>query len=579
VHPPSEHFVRSRRLLNRVQVCLEQDIGLQTLSHEPPRPGGEANRPSEVLAQLNLSASSSAVRTRLASLIEVLQSAAGAEDFLERASRSVVELIGLDSALVLLLRDGQWRCVAEHHQSPSVANSSGFASRRLLQRMQEERRTVFSDGMGVLSGDYSQTGVLAVVCAPICDKSGQIIGALYGDRQSPIHSPLPIGPEEATFAEALAHTIAVGLQRQSQEKEALEQRVRFDQFFSRELAEQLAKNPEILTAKDALVTILIADIRGFSTVSERMGAKLTLQWIQDTLDELTTIVMHHSGVVDYIGDAIIAMWGAPVEQPDQARRACQAALDMQVALGPLNARWRDQLAVETQLATGIHTGVAQVGNIGSRRKFKYGALGHTVNLASRVQGATKHLRTSLLITKATHEALGGGFVTRRIGAVQVVNIEEPVQVYEIRLVDDERERLLCQLYEKALGEFEAQQFRRAARTLGDYIPNYEDDGPSHICCGAPSMAWSSPLPRSMPLGSCPENKCLGALTGVSGDLGDQPHAVDGLGGVVSAAGFETFFAVARHGMSRQRDNRPRVAQACGVARWRRNRRAPAFACP
>src|SRR5213080_2388206 len=101
-----------------------------------------------------------------------------------------------------------------------------ITSRRLRQRMQEERRTVFSDGTGVLSGDYSQTGVLAVVCAPICDKSGQIIGALYGDRQSPLHSPMPIGPEEATFAEALAHTIAVGLQRQSQEKDALEQRVR-----------------------------------------------------------------------------------------------------------------------------------------------------------------------------------------------------------------------------------------------------------------------------------------------------------------------------------------------------------------
>jgi adenylate cyclase len=492
--PPNEQRICPRKATiafgpdnsYRAHVSLEQDIGLKTLTHEPPRPGDISSRPSDVLDQLHLSATSSAVRGRLKSLIEVLQSAAGSEDFLERAAKSVVELIGLDSALVLLLREGQWRCVAEYHQSPASASSSGLASRRLLTRMQEEHRTVFSDGRGVLSGDHSQTGVLAVVCAPICDKSGQIIGALYGDRQSPIHAPTPIGPEEATFAEALAHTIAVGLQRQTQEKEALEQRVRFDQFFSRELAEQLSKNPEILTAKDALVTILIADIRGFSAVSERMGAKVTLQWIQDTLDELTQIVMQHGGVVvDYMGDAILAMWGAPVQQPDQARRACQAALDMQVALGPLNARWKDQLAVETLLAIGIHTGVTQVGNIGSRRKFKYGALGHTVNLASRVQGATKHLRTSLLITQATHDALGcnsqdSGFLTRRIGAIQVVNIEEPVQVHELRLVNDERQRLLCELYENALSEFESQQFRRAARTLGDYIPKYEDDGPSHI---------------------------------------------------------------------------------------------------
>lgn len=509
--PPNEQRVCARQASiafgpdcsYRAFISLEQDIGLQTLSHEPPRPSGESNQPSDVLEQLNLSASPSAIRGRLKSLIEVLQSAAGAEDFLERAARSVVELIGLDSALVLLLRDGQWRCVAEHHQSSSPANSSGFASRRLLQRMQHERRTVFSDGSGVLSGDYSQTGVLAVVCAPICDKSGQIIGALYGDRQSPIQAPLPIGQEEATFAEALAHTIAVGLQRQTQEKEALEQRIRFDQFFSRELAEQLVKNPEILTAKDALVTILIADIRSFSAVSERLGAKVTLQWIQDTLDELTSVVMDHGGVVDYIGDAVIAMWGAPVEQPDQARRACQAALDMQVALGPLNARWKDQLAIETQLAIGIHTGVAQVGNIGSRRKFKYGALGHSVNLASRVQGATKHLRTSLLITQATHDALGTGFLTRRIGAIQVVNIEEPLQVYEIRLVNDERQRQLCELYERALGEFESQQFRRAAQTLGDYIPNYEDDGPSQILLWRAVNGLVQPTPTFDPAWKLP----------------------------------------------------------------------------
>ncbi|HMC12645.1 MAG TPA: adenylate/guanylate cyclase domain-containing protein, partial [Pirellulaceae bacterium] len=340
----------------KAHVWLEEDptIGLQTLSHEPPLPGSSGpNRPSEVLAQLELTATSSAVRNRLASLIEVLQSAAGSEDFLERAARAVVELMDLDSAQVLLWQDGQWRSAAEHYRSLSANRTSSSASRRLLERMRDERRTVFADGMGVLSGDFSQTGVLAVVCAPICNKGGEVIGALYGDRQSPIHAPLPIGPAEATFAEALAYTIAVGLQRQVQEKEVIEQRIRFDQFFSRELAEELAKNPEILTAKDALVTILFADIRGFSAVSERLGAELTLQWIQDTLDALTSVVMDYGGVVaDYIGDEIMAMWGAPVEQPDQARRACQAALEMQVALGPLNARWSSQIQAETQIAIG-----------------------------------------------------------------------------------------------------------------------------------------------------------------------------------------------------------------------------------
>src|SRR5207244_10881916 len=133
---------------------------------------------------------------------------------------------------------------------------------------------------------------------------------------------------------------------------------------------------------------------------------------------------------------------ARIEQPDQARQAFQAALKMQVAVAQLNAHWSSKLQTEIEVAIGIHTGIAQVGNIGSLRKFKYGALGHTVNLASRVQGANKHLRTSLLITKETFDALGSGFLTRRIGAIQVVNLEQPIDVYEIRTVDDEQARVI-----------------------------------------------------------------------------------------------------------------------------------------
>jgi adenylate cyclase len=462
-------------------------------------------RPSDVLGQLDLSADhATALRAKLSSLIEVLQSAAGSADFLKAAAKAVVELMELDTAHVLLREDGQWRSRAEHRREPQAAGPAFSASRRLLERMRADRRTVWSDGVADLAGDYSQAGVLAVVCAPICNRGGDVIGALYADRQSPVAEPRSITPADAMFAEALAYVIAVGLERMNQEKEAVEQRVRFEQFFSRELAEQLAAHPEILTGKDALVTMLAADIRGFSAISERLGAQLTLQWMQDTLDALTAVVMHYGGVVvDYVGDEILAMWGAPVEQADQARRACQAALEMQVALGPLNARWSTRLGAEIQVAIGIHTGMAQVGNVGSRRKFKYGALGHTVNLTSRVQGANKHLRTSLLITKATHDALGSGFLTRRIGSIHAVNMEQPVELYELRLIDDERGRVLCQLYEKALGEFEAQQFRRAARTLGDFIPNYEDDGASHILLWRAVNGLVQPVPSFDPAWKLP----------------------------------------------------------------------------
>ena len=460
-----------------------EPLDVYSLPHQAPVPGHSSVELAATFSPESLPKEHAhAVRHWLKSITEVLQSAAGSDEFLQRAARGVVKLMNFDTARVLLLENGQWSCQAQQERSGGDEGECRVPSRRILERAKAERRTIWSDGNEELSGDFSQVGVHAVVCAPICNRSGEVVGALYADRHSTSSSPGALITEpEALFVETLAYGIAVGLERTAQEKSALEQRVRFEQFFSRELAEQLTLNPGLLTSKDALVTILFADIRGFSGISERVGAEVKLQWIQDILDDLTEVVMRHGGVVvDYIGDAIMAMWGAPVPQSDQARLACQAALEMQIALGPLNERWRDRLGGDIEIAAGIHTGITQVGNIGSRRKFKYGPLGHAVNLASRVQGANKHLKSSLLITRSTHDALGSGFLTRRLCAIQVVNIEQPVDVFELRLTDDEDGRVLCQLYEKALEEFEAQDFRRAARTLGDYLRNYQDDGPSHI---------------------------------------------------------------------------------------------------
>ena len=123
------------------------------------------------------------------------------------------------------------------------------------------------------------------------------------------------------------------------------------------------------------MTLLFADVRGFSRISERLGPAGTVNWINDIMGALSTCVLDHQGVlVDYIGDELIAMWGAPKEAPDHARRACRAALDMLAKLPELNERWRSTLKEPMGLGIGINTGVAQVGNTGSAYKFKYGAL-------------------------------------------------------------------------------------------------------------------------------------------------------------------------------------------------------------
>jgi adenylate cyclase len=174
------------------------------------------------------------------------------------------------------------------------------------------------------------------------------------------------------------------------------------------------------------------------------------------------------------------MWGAPQEQPDHARLACLAALDMLARIPELNARWQEALDGPMALGVGINSGKARVGNMGSRQKFKYGPLGHTVNLASRVQGATKYLRCRVLVTKFTQAQLGADFDTRRLCKVRVVNIEEPVDLYEVAAHAPPVWHDLKTHYEQALDEFERGDFRAAARLLGPLLGEHADDGPALV---------------------------------------------------------------------------------------------------
>jgi adenylate cyclase len=189
-------------------------------------------------------------------------------------------------------------------------------------------------------------------------------------------------------------------------------------------------------------------------------------------------VLKEEGVlVDYIGDELMAMWGAPGDQPDHAARACRAALAILDRIPELNKRWHSTLGGDMQLGIGINTGIAYVGNVGSRHKFKYGALGNTVNLGSRVQGATKYFKACILVTEETARHLDDSFMTRRLGRVRVVGIETPVQLYELFSPDWAFGCQAKENYERALELFEKKEFNAAARTLGNWRFQCSSDEP------------------------------------------------------------------------------------------------------
>jgi adenylate cyclase len=184
------------------------------------------------------------------------------------------------------------------------------------------------------------------------------------------------------------------------------------------------------------LTILFSDIRGFTSLSEKLSAEQVVAMLNEYLGEMTEIVFAHGGTLDkFIGDAVMALWGAPLPVDDHARRAAECALAMTAALERLNARWSEsgEGAAGLRIGIGINTGEAVVGNIGSlRHKLEYTAIGDAVNLASRLEGLNKEMGTTIIVSEATRAALGEGFDTAPLKEVNVKGKEQAVLVHELR---------------------------------------------------------------------------------------------------------------------------------------------------
>jgi adenylate cyclase len=415
----------------------------------------------------------------LQALMSVFQSAAGSEKFLADAAVATARIAKLDHAAVLLWQKNDWKLVTQHSSRPSL-QSQWQPSRTILNEVLTSRSTV---RQLPASGDalaHSLVSVESLVAAPILDGHGEVIGAIYGDRRSAsLTGPSAITEVEARVVDLLACGVSTGLARMEQERVAVEARVRFEQFFTPELTRELELQPDLLAGRDAKVTLLFCDVRRFSSFSERLGPSGTFAWMNDVMHMLSECVIDNDGVlVDYIGDELIAMWGAPRPCPEQAMMATQAGIDAVRRLADLNRRWQDQLGEPMDFGIGINSGTARVGNTGSPRKFKYGPLGSCVNLASRVQSATKQVGVRFMVTGSTAAGLDPTIKRRRLCKVRVLNIDEPTELYEI--ADDECASWIAHLetFEQALTAFENDDCMTAIHLAGSLIKHLPNDGPT-----------------------------------------------------------------------------------------------------
>lgn len=413
----------------------------------------------------------------LEAVLEVLQSATGKTQFYEQAARALVNLAGLDHGAVVLKTDQGWETRFTYPPQTEGTAEAWAPSKRMLKRM-EETMTAIGETFGQDHDlQTSAVGIRQLLAAPIIGRDGMVKGALYGERRS--SGGTKTSAYELLAVKLLAGGVANGIARLEIEEAAAAAHKMLDSFFTKELAEELMTNEKLLEGKDTEVSLLFADVKNFSAITERLGAQATMRWMNDVLTALSDCVLRHGGIViDFIGDELFAMFGAPKHQPDHASRACRAAIEMSKSMASIDERWQSVVKQKTKLSIGINTGVSRVGNTGCEQRFKYGALGPDVNLASRTRGATKYLRTDLVVTDSTKAQLGEEFRSRRLCRVKVINIERPVDLHEIFVNPPDNWEDLKTRYEHALDLFESQDFLRASRELGLLMTQFAEDGPS-----------------------------------------------------------------------------------------------------
>lgn len=276
-------------------------------------------------------------------------------------------------------------------------------------------------------------GLVALIAA-----SAVVGGVAYALFLTPGVFLRVVAPISGMWAAVLAMGVASYWQER---RRAAEIRQLFGMYVSNDVVSEMIAHPERirLGGEQREITVLFADLANFTAVSERLAPDEVANMINLYLEAMTTVILSSGGTVDkYIGDAIMAFWGAPLPDPDHALHAVSSAVAMQAAMADLQPTLARMGLGGLSVRIGVHSGLAVVGNMGSSRRFDYTALGDTVNLASRLEGVNKRYRTGVLLSEATVRQLGSRVTVRRVDRVRVQGKAIPVDVYtpcpDLRLI-------------------------------------------------------------------------------------------------------------------------------------------------
>lgn len=262
----------------------------------------------------------------------------------------------------------------------------------------------------------------------------------------------------------------------------------FSHYVQEELVDQLVENPEMLKlgGEKKEITVLFSDLKGFTSISESLDPEDLVDLLNSYLTDMTRIIFDNKGTLDkYIGDAIMAFWGAPVNQTNHAELACRTALQMIACTKEKSRQWAGDDGPPISVRYGINTGMMVAGNMGSEDRFNYTVMGDAVNLGARLEPANNQFGTEVIISEYTYRQLNDEFICRPLDLIVVKGKSEPVKIYELMADFQNSEDLdecktIADKFEKALSHYYEKDWDKAEEVLHEIQKIRPGDGPVQV---------------------------------------------------------------------------------------------------
>jgi len=297
------------------------------------------------------------------------------------------------------------------------------------------------------------------------------------------------------YASAMSFTAATEGRQKAQIKGL------FEKYVDRAVVQQIIDNPSLvkLGGEEREITTMFADIEAFTTLAEKLGPQNTVSVLNSYLTEMTNIILETNGTIDkYIGDAIMAFWGAPLEDKEHPYHACVAALNMQRKLEALHTKWIHYGRPVVNQRIGINSGKSVVGNMGAEARLNYTAIGDPVNLASRLEGVNKEYGTRLLMSDNTYRRVHDKVLSREMDLVLVYGKTEPVRIYELIALADEVQtdatKKFLEFYHSGLDAYKKRAWKSAIDQFQQALTIRRDDIVSNLYIQRSTLFLDSPPP-------------------------------------------------------------------------------------